>query len=215
MSLWYIYDKERPICRSVQIFARTWYLKMAIIHISSRLAIHCLTGTFAAVTKVRSHLATTTQIFDIVSINFSMSSLMGYTVTNVTVRTWRQKKNIVVVKCWQTLIHSRFPAFFKHGRLQLWLIHSRFPGFFYRPQTKFAKVMFLHLSVSHSVHGGGVCLSACWDTHPSRLPWEQISPHLRADTHHPAQCMLGDTGNKQAVCILLIFTDFFFIDTPL
>ena len=34
---------------------------------------------------------------------------------------------------------------------------------FYCPQTKFAKVMFLHLSVSHSVHGG-VCLSACWDT---------------------------------------------------
>ena len=27
---------------------------------------------------------------------------------------------------------------------------------FYRQQTKFAKVMFLHLSVSHSVHGG-VC----------------------------------------------------------
>ena len=26
--------------------------------------------------------------------------------------------------------------------------------YFYRPQTKFAKVMFLHLSVSHSVHGG-------------------------------------------------------------
>ena len=24
----------------------------------------------------------------------------------------------------------------------------------YRPQTKFAKVMFLHVSVSHSVHGG-------------------------------------------------------------
>ena len=27
-------------------------------------------------------------------------------------------------------------------------------GFHYRPQTKFAKVMFLHLSVSHSVHRG-------------------------------------------------------------
>ena len=27
-------------------------------------------------------------------------------------------------------------------------------GLYYRPQTKFAKVMFLHLSVSHSVHGG-------------------------------------------------------------
>ena len=26
----------------------------------------------------------------------------------------------------------------------------------YRPQTKFAKVRFLHLSVSHSVHRGGI-----------------------------------------------------------
>ena len=75
----------------------------------------------------------------------------------------------------------------------------------YRPQTKFAKVMFLHLSVSHSVHGGrGVYLSACLDTH---IPWEQ-TPHpgsdtpLRADTH-PAQCMLGDTGNNRTVRILL------------
>ena len=32
---------------------------------------------------------------------------------------------------------------------------------YYRPQTKFAKVMFLHLSVSHSVHrGGGACVVA-------------------------------------------------------
>ena len=31
--------------------------------------------------------------------------------------------------------------------------------YFYRPQTKFEKVMFLHLSVSHSVHGG--CLGLC------------------------------------------------------
>ena len=30
--------------------------------------------------------------------------------------------------------------------------------FNYHPQTKFAKVMFLHLSVSHSVHGGGACV---------------------------------------------------------
>ena len=29
---------------------------------------------------------------------------------------------------------------------------------YYRPQTKCAKVMFLHLSVSHSVHRGGVCI---------------------------------------------------------
>ena len=41
---------------------------------------------------------------------------------------------------------------------------------FYRPQTKFAKVMFLHLSVSHSVHRAGVCLSACWDTPRKQKP---------------------------------------------
>ena len=41
--------------------------------------------------------------------------------------------------------------------------------FYYRPQTKFAKAMFLHLSVSHSVNRG-VCLSACWDPPRSRHP---------------------------------------------
>ena len=56
--------------------------------------------------------------------------------------------------------------------------------YIYRPQTKFAKVMFLHLSVSHSVHGG--CLP-----HPP----EQTSPPPGTDTprsrhaprsrHHP------------------------------
>ena len=66
--------------------------------------------------------------------------------------------------------------------------------YFYRPQTNFAKVMFLHLSVI--LFMGGVCLSACWDTHPqsrhptgadtpwSRHPPEQTPPP-RADTHHP------------------------------
>ena len=33
----------------------------------------------------------------------------------------------------------------------MWLKKS----YLYRPETKLAKVMFLHLSVSHSVHGGG------------------------------------------------------------
>ena len=32
---------------------------------------------------------------------------------------------------------------------------------FYRPQTKFPKVMFLHMSVSHSVHGVGSGIPAC------------------------------------------------------
>ena len=31
-------------------------------------------------------------------------------------------------------------------------------------------------------------------------PWEQTPPGTR---HPPVQCMLGDTGNKQEVCILL------------
>ena len=68
---------------------------------------------------------------------------------------------------------------------------------YYRPQTKLAKVVFLHLSVRHSVHRG-VCLSACWEhagippdqeTHPPRSihPPDQAPP-LGADppgNRHP------------------------------
>ena len=61
----------------------------------------------------------------------------------------------------------------------------------YRPQTKFAKVMFLHLSVSHSVHRGGVCLSACWDTPPgTRHPPDQATP----PTRHPP------SGSRDGYC---------------
>ena len=72
-----------------------------------------------------------------------------------------------------------------------------------RTQTKCAKVMFLHLSVSHSVHKGrGICLSACWD---SRHPQEQTPPQQtppgadpsRSRQTPPAQCTLGDTSNKR------------------
>ena len=54
----------------------------------------------------------------------------------------------------------------------------------YRPQTKFAKVIFLHLSV-HGGGEGGVCLSVCWDTLPrSRYPsWQQTRPPSREHTH--------------------------------
>ena len=43
---------------------------------------------------------------------------------------------------------------------------------FYRTQTKFTRVMFLHLAVSHCVHkGGDVCPSACWiKPHPIPIP---------------------------------------------
>ena len=46
------------------------------------------------------------QFFDIVS----MSSEMGYIVTNVTVRTGRQKKHIIVVKCERILTFSNYQS---------------------------------------------------------------------------------------------------------
>ena len=57
---------------------------------------------FCAVNQFRahSHLATTTQIFDVVT----MSSEMGCIVFNVTIHTWQQKKkHIVVTKCERAL----------------------------------------------------------------------------------------------------------------
>ena len=64
--------------------------------------------------------------------------------------------------------------------------------------------MFLHLSV----HRGCVSASVHAGIHPP--PWSrppqadtpQSKHPLGADTD-PAQCMLGDTGNKRAVRILL------------
>ena len=40
------------------------------------------------------------------------------------------------------------------------LVFARMTLSLYRPQTKFAKVMFLHLSVSHSVHRGACVAGA-------------------------------------------------------
>ena len=74
--------------------------------------------------------------------------------------------------------------------------------FYYRPQTKFAKVIFLHVSVSHSVHRGGVCLSACWDTSPRAEPPPPLA-HPPSGTPPPAQSMLEDTVNARAIRILL------------
>ena len=71
---------------------------------------------------------------------------------------------------------------------------------YYHLQTKFTKVMFLHLSVSHFVHGEGQCLPQCmlgytplwaaphWaDTlREADTPWEQTSP--RGDTPLCSAC---------------------------
>ena len=73
---------------------------------------------------------------------------------------------------------------------------------YYRPQTKFAKVVFLHVSVILSTGGG---LPQCMlGYHPpgagTTPPPEQIPPRSR---HPPEQCMLGDTANRREVRILL------------
>ena len=79
----------------------------------------------------------------------------------------------------------------------------------YHPETKFAQVMFLHLSVSHSVHKGvstwaGTHLGKYTPTPLGRSPLAGIPQGGTpwADTLRE-QCMLGDTGNKWAVRILL------------
>ena len=85
---------------------------------------------------------------------------------------------------------------------------------YYRPQTKFAKVMLLHLSVI-LVTGG--CLPQCMlgYTPPEQTPRGSRQPprsrhsltpqsrHTPQEQTPPPQCMLGDKGNKRAVHILL------------
>ena len=77
--------------------------------------------------------------------------------------------------------------------------------------------MFLHLSVSHSVHRGDVCPSAWWDTHTPlcRHPPGQTSPwtdtrqadtslggHPQADT--PSRWLLLQTVHILLECILVL-----------
>ena len=83
-----------------------------------------------------------------------------------------------------------------------------FYHFYYRPQTKFGKVMFLHVSVILSTGGGSAPLHA--GIHPpvaeSPTGTDTPTPGSRPPSgsrHPPAQCILGDTGNKRAVSILL------------
>ena len=68
---------------------------------------------------------------------------------------------------------------------ELFIIAAKvFDFFLYRPQTKFARVMFY------------TCLSFC----PGGVPG-QVPPGTRYTPQD--QCMLGDMGNKRAVRILL------------
>ena len=69
----------------------------------------------------------------------------------------------------------------------------------YRLQTKFAKVMFLHLSVSHSVHWGGVCI-----LHPGGGSASGVVflGGGGGGWQSPNQ-ILRDTANERAIRILL------------
>ena len=75
---------------------------------------------------------------------------------------------------------------------------------YYRPQTKFAKIMFSQVSVCPR---GGVCPIACWDTHTGQTLHPQAG-------HPPAQCMLGygqqeggthPTGMHSCTCLTNTF----------
>ena len=59
--------------------------------------------------------------------------------------------------------------------IQYWHKYCRF---YYHPQTKFAKVMFLHLSVSHSVYRGYLGRYPPWQAHPPGryTPLWQVHP---------------------------------------
>ena len=75
-------------------------------------------------------------------------------------------------------------------------------SYIYRPQRSWGKVIFSEACVKNSVHRGeGGCAPLHAGIHPPKGP-EADTPQSR---HPPPQekCMLGYTGNKRAVRILL------------
>ena len=84
---------------------------------------------------------------------------------------------------------------------------------FLPPATKLGQGNIFRSVCQEFCSQGGVCTIACWDTPPpgpeadppqeqrQTPPDQRQTPPPGADP--PAQCMLGDTGNKRAVRILL------------
>ena len=64
--------------------------------------------------------------------------------------------------------------------------------------------MFLHLSVSHSVHMGDVCFSAYWDTpSPGLTPPSQTPPRQTPQlARHPPPLPRADTPPNRQVVLL-------------
>ena len=79
----------------------------------------------------------------------------------------------------------------------------------YCPQRSCSKVIFSEVCVKNSVHrgGGGVCLSACWDTPPPgrHTPWADTPPGQSPPGRHPRPCrwLLQRTVSILLDCILV------------
>ena len=72
--------------------------------------------------------------------------------------------------------------------------------YFYRPQTKFAKVMFLHLSVSHSVQGGSASVHAGIPPEPGTPPSRHTPPEQAPPgTRYPPCTVHAGRYGQQAV----------------
>ena len=102
-----------------------------------------------------------------------------------------------------------------YGKINVWnknlsvtvCFRSKYVWIFYRPQRSCGKVMFLHLSVSHSVHRG-----RAWHAHPAThtplpcLPPCHTCPTSHAcppATHAPLPMTSRHAVNERAVRILL------------
>ena len=112
-------------------------------------------------------------------------------------------ENMFNKKVWPPDVTTRRPRFLclvsgGGGRWQEWvpclMSRGRSWALFYRPQRSCGKVMFLHLSI-YTPRGGGVCLSACWDTPPGQTP---PSP-LRRHPQQPVRILL------KCILVLLVF----------
>ena len=73
---------------------------------------------------------------------------------------------------------------------------ARGKAYYYRPQTKFAKVMFSQVSVCPR---WGVCPIACWDTH-TRSRGRNPDPGPAADTPLGRHLSLADTPQADTPC---------------
>ena len=105
-------------------------------------------------------------------------------------------RNFVLIGVWQP-----WPGFIGHNFERPPVLYDQMSKTFLPPQRSCGKVMFLHLSVSHSVHRGGICHT------PRQTPSYLV--HVGIHTPRPVHVGMGYTPsplggiNKRAVRILL------------